>query len=444
MKAKTILPRTRHNRTKRRIGRSSLGLIPISIVGITLLTLIYPVIGKGQANRWAAPPEIDYSLLNEPGEPLGAHTFLHRVGEGDTLESILLKGGCDRHDAFLLSRELSKAVDPRRLRIGELFRFSYGSNAEIEKVSIRIKGWGEVVGVRSEDGFAVESRPAAETSEEVVVDGMIDTTLYDTLVDGGESPLMIDRLYDVFQWDIDFFRLRRGDGFRAIIEKRYRGSDFVGYGPVIAAHFEHDGTRYEGFYNETADGIGGYYTRDGRPVKKQFLKAPLRFPRVTSGFAQKRFHPVLKTYRPHLAIDYGAPTGTPVMTTADGVVTFAGRERGEGNYVRVRHTRELETWYLHLSRFAEGIRKGSKVEQGQIIGYVGATGLATGPHLDYRVKQRGAFINPKTLRSITPDPLGRTELVSFLDRVRVLAARLDQPHETPSEESTLIASRLGR
>lgn len=409
-----------------------------------LLTIIRPGTDGGSAYSWATTPEIRYDILDQPGEPLGSHTFYLRVDEGDTLETILLDGGCDRGDAFLLAREFSKAINPKNLRIGELFRFTYGNDAEIEEVSIRIKGWGEVVGVRGEDGFAVEPKPAAERVEELVLDGTIETTLYDTLLAKGESPVLIDRIYDVFQWDIDFFRLREGDRFRVIIDKIYRGDDFVGYAPVTAARFVHDGTPYEGFYNETSDGIGGYYTRDGRPVRKQFLRAPLRFPRITSGYTHRRFHPVLKSYRPHLAIDYGAPTGTPVMTTADGVVAFAGRAKGNGNYIRIRHTRELETWYLHLSRFAKGVRNGSRVEQGQVIGYVGSTGLATAPHLDYRVKKRGVFINPKELRSIAPDPLAPAELASFRNRVELLAQRLDSPIDQTSEQATLVASRLNR
>ncbi len=426
-------------RTQRK-GPNWFAFAPVGIVGILLLVMISPSSGTVASTDWAGTPEIRYEMLEQPGEPLQAHTFYREVRPGDTLETIFVEGGCSRGDALELAREFSKAIDPTQLRIGELFQFRYGSNAEIDRVGLKVRGWGEITGVRRQDGFSVRSRQAEERSEEIAVSGVIETTLYDTLIAAGESPLLIDGMHDVFQWDIDFFRLQKGDRFRAIVEKRFRGDDFVGYGPVIAARFEHQGNSYEGFYNLSQDGISGYFTRDGRPVKKQFLKAPLKFPRVTSGFTHKRFHPILKTYRPHLAIDYGAPTGTPVMTTADGVIVHASRSRGEGNYVRVRHTRNLETWYLHLSKFADGLKKGAKVEQGQMIGYVGSTGMSTAPHLDYRVKEDGKFINPLELRSVTPDPLGKVELAQFLERVQSLTAQLEEFPATDGTESTLIAS----
>lgn len=429
---------------QRRANRNWFAFAPIAIMTLLLVTIVQPAIETDPGNPWVSAPPIKYELLERPAEPLGSHTFFREVRQGDTLESILVEGGCSRSDALQLASEFAKAIDPTQLRVGELFRFRYGSDAQIEKVSLKVRGWGEISGVRESRGFAVQTIPAEEHSAEITIDGTIETTLYDALIAHGESPLLIDEMYEVFQWDIDFFRLRRGDHFRVIVEKRFRGEDFVGYGPVLAARFEHDGRPYEGYFNETLGGTSGYYTRDGRPVKKQFLKAPLKFPRVTSGFSNRRFHPILKTYRPHLAIDYGAPTGTPVMTTADGVVVFAGRGRGEGNYVRVRHTRNLETWYLHLSKFDSEIRKGTKVTQGQTIGYVGATGLATAPHLHFAVKENGRFINPADLRSITPDPLGRQELADFLERVELLTARLDAPTRPGEEDGTLLASNRSR
>lgn len=427
-------------RTQRKTRRNWFALVPVGIVAVLLLVIVQPEPGSVASNGWAEAPEIRYDLLEQPGEPLKAHTFYREVQPGDTLESILIEGGCSRGDALALAREFSKAVDPTQLKIGELFRFRYGSDAEIDRVALKIRGWGEITGVRQGEGFAVHAAEAEERSEEIPVSGTIHTTLYDALIAAGESPLLIDRMFDVFQWDIDFFRLQEGDTFRAIVEKRYRGDDFVGYGPVVAARFDHEGNSFEGFYNLSDDGMAGYFTRDGRPLKKQFLKAPLKFPRITSGYTNKRFHPVLKRYRAHPAIDYGAPTGTPVMTTADGVVVLATRGRGEGNYVRIRHTRNLETWYLHLSKFADGVRKGTKVEQGQIIGYVGSTGLSTAPHLDYRVKENGKWINPLELRSVTPDPLGKVEMARFLERVETLTAKLDQFPAPDGESGTLIAS----
>ncbi|MDQ3283377.1 MAG: M23 family metallopeptidase, partial [Acidobacteriota bacterium] len=201
------------------------------------------------------------------------------------------------------------------------------------------------------------------------------------------------------------------------------------YGPITAARFTHRGTTYQAFRHQMDDGRAGFYASTGAPLRKQFLKAPLKFPRLTSGFSKKRFHPVLKYFRPHNGVDYGAPIGTPVMTTADGVVVEARFSPTEGNFIRVRHSSRIDTCYLHLSRFAKDLKRGTKVMQGDVIGYVGMTGLATGPHLDYRVKEDGKWLDPLQLKSITPDPLRGESLRRF----RASVARL-APHLAPSPE----------
>jgi murein DD-endopeptidase MepM/ murein hydrolase activator NlpD len=198
----------------------------------------------------------------------------------------------------------------------------------------------------------------------------------------------------------------------------------VGYGPVLAARFKSNGQIFEAFRQERHDGRAGYYARNGSPLRKQFLRAPLQFTRITSRFTRSRYHPILHCFRPHHGVDYGAPVGTPVMTTADGVIVEAGRKRGEGNYIRVRHTARLDTYYLHLSRFAKGMKRGRKVVQGEVIGFVGRTGLATGPHLDYRVSDRGTWLDPLKLRSINPDPLSLAALRQFRANVSRLAPKL--------------------
>jgi murein DD-endopeptidase MepM/ murein hydrolase activator NlpD len=182
------------------------------------------------------------------------------------------------------------------------------------------------------------------------------------------------------------------------------------------------------------DGRPGYYGASGTPMRKQFLKAPLQFSRVTSGFTKKRFHPVLKYFRPHYGVDYGAPTGTPVMTTADGVVVEARFKPAEGNFVRIRHSSKIDTCYLHLSRFRKGLKKGDVVTQGDIVGYVGMTGLATGPHLDYRVSENGKWLDPLKLKSITPDPLRADSLRRFRANVARLKPRLIAP-KGPGQET---------
>jgi murein DD-endopeptidase MepM/ murein hydrolase activator NlpD len=184
----------------------------------------------------------------------------------------------------------------------------------------------------------------------------------------------------------------------------------------VAAEFVNEGRRIRAFRFATPGAEPAYYDDEGRSMKRLFLRSPFRFePRITSGFSYRRMHPVLGTNRAHLGVDYGAPTGTPVIAVATGAVEFAGRSGGSGNMVRIRHTNGYETYYLHLSRFAKGMRRGARVSQGQVVGYVGATGLATGPHLDFRMRKNGVFVNPLLEhRKLPPgDPVPAEHLVAF-------------------------------
>ncbi len=370
----------------------------------------------------ALPPEPAPEVLAPPV----AETEVNiAVRSGDTLDSIFRRGGLSGSEAYALVSEFSKTVDPRRLKLGDLVRFHYAEQNAVQAVSMKVTGWGEVNALRNGEGFEVVATEAPVSSNETVVSASIESSLYESLRQAGEGPQLVQSLVDVFQWDVDFFALKKGDSFSLLVEKKFSGSDPAGYGPILAARFVHGGKMYEAFRFVQPDGRAGYYSSEGTPVRKQFLKAPLKFSRVTSGFTRKRFHPVLKVHRPHLGVDYGAPTGTPVMTTADGVVTFAGRGRGEGNFVRIRHNSKIETAYLHLSGFARGLKKGTRVEQGDIIGYVGSTGLSTAPHLDYRVRDNGEWINPLHLKSITPDPLRGASMQKFLASVERNAVKLE-------------------
>jgi murein DD-endopeptidase MepM/ murein hydrolase activator NlpD len=374
-------------------------------------------------------PPLRYADLIAPTPAaLPEHSVMLTVEEGDTLDSLLVAGGLERSASALLSRNISRTLDLRRLRPGNLVRLHYGAVSRIDSVQMKITGWGAIDAVRADDGtFTVAPRAATLHEVETVVSASIDSSLYDALRAAGEGPQLVQRIVDIFQWDIDFFALQKNDSFSLVVKKNLAGGDLIGYGPVTAARFTHGGQTFEAFRQETSDGRAGYYARSGSPLRKQFLRAPLLFTRITSRFSKSRFHPILHAFRPHHGVDYGAPVGTPVMTTADGVVLDARRSGGEGNYVRIRHTARIETYYLHLSRFAKGIRPGRKVMQGDVIGYVGATGLATGPHLDYRVADNGTWLDPLKLKSITPDPLRGESLQQFHSNLGRSISKLAAP-----------------
>jgi len=416
-------------------------ILPLAVPIILASVRSQPDFGLMNAASAAvlAPPSVRYDELARPlPAELPEHSLVLTIEKNDTLDRVLVDGGLSRGESALLTRELAKSLDVRRLRPGHLLRFHYDTSGTVDAVQMKVTGWGDIGAVRNGSAFSVTARPATIRTVESTISATIDHSLYEALRESGEGPQLVQQLVDVFQWDIDFFELQKGDSFSFVVTKQYAGKDLVGYGPITAARFTHKSNTFEAFRHEMPDGRAGYYARAGSPLRKQFLKAPLKFSRVTSGFTRRRFHPVLKYFRPHYGIDYGAPTGTPVMTTADGVVLEARYKAGEGNFVRVRHNARVETYYLHLSRFAKGIRRGAKVEQGQVIGYVGMTGLATGPHLDYRVTESGEWLNPLKLKSITPDPLYGESLRRFRTAVAQLAPRLSG---TPDVATNVVQQR---
>jgi len=395
--------------------------IPISLP--FLLAAINP---ESAAMRAPHPaPELRYANLAPPSPlELPEHAFMFTVENGDTIEDVLDSAGLGGRDSAVLANQLSAVIDLRRLRPGNLVRCHYAKGGAIDSIELKMNGWGQIDAVRNGDRFDVIPHQAEQRQIQTAIAATIETSLYDALRASGEGPQLVQQIVDVFQWDVDFFALQKGDSFSLVVPKKFAGSDLTGYGPILAARFTHEGTTYEAYRHEMPDGHAGYYSRTGTPLRKQFLRAPLQFTRITSHFSGSRFHPILHCFRPHHGVDYGAPVGTPVMTTADGIVVEAGRKSGEGNYIRIRHSSRIDTFYLHLSRFAKNIKRGTKVVQGDVIGYVGATGLATGPHLDYRVKQDGGWLDPLKLKSITPDPLRRDQLIAFRSNVMTLSPRL--------------------
>jgi murein DD-endopeptidase MepM/ murein hydrolase activator NlpD len=410
--------------------------IPLLLASVTTPTAVSTV--RHSAASLVAPPPLRYTDLATDLSPavLPEHSTILTVEDGDTLDAVLAAGGLDRRESAVLTQEFGKSIDVRRLRPGNLLRFHYDATDKVDSVELKVNGWGQVDAVRNGDRFEVTAHPAVLREVRQTVSAQIDSSLYEALRGAGESPQLVQQLVDVFQWDIDFFALKKGDSFSLVVTKKFAGSDEIGYGPILAARFSHDGETYEAFRHETAE-RGGYYSATGTPLRKQFLRAPLQFTHITSTFSNHRFHPILKYFRPHHGVDYGAPVGTPVMTTADGVVVEAGYKTGEGNYIKIRHTSRIDTSYLHLSRFAKGMKRGMKVVQGDVIGFVGMTGLATGPHLDYRVNDNGTWLDPLKLKSITPDPLRGDALRQFRANVADLAPKL-------SASTTRIAQGPGK
>ena len=268
---------------------------------------------------------------------------------------------------------------------------------------------------RTDEGWSATMREFVRRVDPRHIEGQLDGVLVGEIARAGGPPELAMAMSRVLQWDLDFNRdLRRGDRFSVLFEEVSLDGRVVSVGKVLALVYVNRGVSHEAYlFAADEDGHEGYYDAEGRPLQKQFLRSPLPFMRVTSRFSHRRFHPVLKTYRPHYGVDFGAPRGTPVRATASGSVSFAGRKGGAGNMVRLRHAGGYETLYLHLSGFAGGVRRGARITQGAVIGYVGSTGLSTGPHLDYRVKRNGRYLDPMRLENRPSPPIPARRLAAF-------------------------------
>lgn len=335
---------------------------------------------------------------------------------GDTLGKALRDLGFAADQAERAASAASRYVNPRQLRPGMRVA-AFLEGADPGRFELAVHGQGELSVERGGEEWLPTWRPYRRELRTRSIHGRLSGSLEGSVAAAGADPELAYAMADVLQWDLDFNRdLQPDDRFDVVFEEVYLEGRFSGVERVLALAYAQKNRKLEVFRYGAS---GAYYDSEGRPTEKMFLRAPLPYSRVTSGFSTRRFHPVLKVARPHYGVDYGAPTGTPVRVTAAGTVILAGWDGGGGKTVKVRHANGYVTGYLHLSRFAEGIRSGARVRQGELIGYVGATGLATGPHLDYRVQRDGSWIDPLSLKSVPAPPLDRTQLADF-ERVRDL------------------------
>jgi len=255
--------------------------------------------------------------------------------------------------------------------------------------------------------------------------GIIESSLWQTMVDNDLSYDLASRLEDVFGWSIDFHHVQNGDRFKVIYESRSIDGKVVGVGDVLGAYYKNYDNEYHGIYFENEQ-HQGYYDLEGRPMKKNFLKSPVKYSRISSGFNMNRFHPVLKRRKAHLGTDYAAPYGTPILAVANGVVTKASRTRGNGNYVKIKHDKTYQTQYLHMQKFAKGVSPGVHVKQGQVIGYVGSTGLATGPHVCFRFWKNNRQVNHRRLNFPPAEPMPKGDIPRFNEKRDEMVKQLNQ------------------
>ena len=356
-----------------------------------------------------------------------------KIRRGMTLQTLLAAAEIPAPQIQAAVKALGRQVNLRRIRAGETFFVFKNDVQGLTKLSYQPEPGFLISVIKDSLGKFVARRDTLPVHRKItLLHGEIQTTLYDAILRSGESPELILAFSDIFQWDIDFFiDPRRGDTFHILFEKVYIQDPFsrqwkeAGYGNILAAAYEKRDTTLIAYGYPDDRGRMRYYDENGRSFQKTFLKSPLNYRRITSYFSTRRRHPILKRVRAHTGVDFAAPTGTPVVASADGKIIHIGWKGGYGKCIKISHKNgTYVTLYGHLSRFARGLKKGAFVRQGQVIGYVGATGLATGPHLHYTMYYKARPINPLKIRPVAGKPISRETMSAFLRRAQWLKFRL--------------------
>lgn len=321
-----------------------------------------------------------------------------KVQKGETLFDIFKKYNIDPSDLFRMREASANIHRLKEVHPGQNYKIVLDEANRVNEFIYWIDDDNILNISRNDAGFEAEKLAVEYEIRPLHISGVIKDNLISSMNAGSDGLVLALELSDIFAWDIDFTSdLRRGDTFKVIAEGLYLDGEFKKYGEILSAEFGNSGQIFKAYRFEI-DGKAAYYDEHGKSLRKSFLKAPLNFRRISSSFSGGRYHPILKVYRPHHGLDYAAASGTPVSAIGDGTVVFTGVKGQYGNLVIIRHPNGYRTYYGHLSRIAKGIKNGSKVNQGQLIGYVGSTGLATGPHLHYEMRIEGRPVNPLTVK----------------------------------------------
>jgi murein DD-endopeptidase MepM/ murein hydrolase activator NlpD len=390
-----------------------------AIVLVILLCFGAGVLAHVFQLRLASAAELEHQvkLAQDEAARIRAQVVLpteKRVEARENFAAALEKFGLSHEDAAKASAAAQHAFNLRQVRAGNTITVGRSVVGDLREIDYKIDADRLLKIVPADSGFTAEVKSIPSKTEVAAVMGKLDDSLFNAVVQTGESPELALRLAQIFSYDLDFYTdPRKGDTFSILLEKKkYINGQTAGYGKIFAAEYDNGGKKYQALLFHDEFDRPGYYTADGKSLQKAFLRSPLKFAApVTSHFSQARFHPILKTVRPHLGTDYGAPVGTPVQTIGSGRVVFAGFKGGEGNMVHIAHANGYETMYLHLSKMY--VRSGEHVEIGKTIGLVGSTGLATGPHLDFRILQKGQYKNFEKLGLPPSDPVSKKHMPEF-------------------------------
>ncbi|NNE29941.1 MAG: peptidoglycan DD-metalloendopeptidase family protein [Saprospiraceae bacterium] len=390
--------------------------------------------------------EISSFEIQEPTTQYGfvLDTFLVEEGiiqNGDFLSDVMVRHNIDYQIIDKLAKGTKDVFDVRNIREGKKYVVLKDLiTNEPEFFIYEPSVYGYVIYSLNEEPTAEYTERSMTTKVETAA-GIIEDNLWNAIVGNGHSYDLASRMEDVLAWSIDFHHILKGDRFKLIYEQQYIGGQKVGVGGVIGAYYKNGDKEYHAirFGNEIHD---GYYDLDANSMEKAFLKSPVKYSRITSRYSRSRFHPVLRRRKAHLGTDYAAPMGTPIYAVADGLVTKASRSRGNGNYVKIKHDNTYTTQYLHMSRFAKGMKSGTHVKQGEVIGYVGKTGYATGPHVCFRFWKNGKQVNHLKENLPPPEPMPEEDIPAFMvirDKVKNQLDGVPWPRKQSQQEVGVAA-----
>lgn len=354
-------------------------------------------------------------ITNVEEKPLELTCILSgKIKKNESLYLSLLKNGGPQNLVYTISEKLKEVFDPKRCAPGDSFVFFY-DEADSFVFFEYFRGLEQKYIIEKRDGrLFAEKKPVELRSVVKGLSGKICNSLWESMIGKCKDPELVLKFSDIFAWHIDFLtEIRDGDEFRLLFEEYYKDSEFVRYGDILVSEYNLSGKIYQAILHQDKDGRKEYYDPSGFCLKKALLRSPLNYRRISSRFSYSRLHPIYKVYRPHYGIDYAAPIGTPVVSAGDGKVIFCGWKKGLGRTIVIKHPKGFVTSYGHLSRFAKGIKRGVLVKQKQLIGYVGQTGIATGPHLEYRCKVNGRYVNPLKIEVPSVEPIKEEYLLDF-------------------------------
>ncbi|RMG92837.1 MAG: M23 family peptidase [Zetaproteobacteria bacterium] len=386
------------------------------------------ILTVGVSGTQSAKASVPHEEWLKPEIPVPVQRIMREpIRSGDTAITALERLGFAPAEAYRIANASKSAYALRDIRAGHFFkRVDQGEETHLYYT---IDDQTRLHMFRQGKDWQANKEQRPSVTRRLFAQGRIEESLFEAAARAGLDSRTTMNLVDIFAWDIDFARdMRAGDSFRVLYDERYDEEGNLMGTRILAAEFVNQGHRYRAVLYVKTDGSSAYYTPEGKSMRKAYLRAPLKFTRISSRFTLRRKHPVLGFTRAHRGVDYAAPSGTPVRAVGDGRVVFIGWKGGYGRFIQIQHVnRDHSTAYAHLRRFARGLHRGSKVRQGQVIGYVGMSGLATGPHLHFEFRVRGAAVNPLTLKRTPSKPVPANEMASFRQQTAPWLARLDQP-----------------